>query len=147
MRRNLDKASAAMRRWRGSHRAEDRAAKRRHYALNDEAVRAANAAYAKLHPEVAQIKRHRRRIRESAVAAHFTAREWRALVARHQGRCAYCGGSGPLTVDHRIPIARGGTNAIDNILPACARCNARKHVLTDVEFRARLAAESNGESP
>lgn len=48
---------------------------------------------------------------------------------------------GPLQVDHRIPLARGGSNSIDNILPACGRCNRRKHLMTEAEFRARLAAE------
>jgi hypothetical protein len=28
-------------------------------------------------------------------------------------------------------------------LPACRRCNVRKRLLTDVEFRARLAAEEH----
>jgi len=44
-------------------------------------------------------------------------------------------------VDHRIPLARGGDNTIANILPACGRCNRRKHLMTEEEFRARLAAE------
>jgi hypothetical protein len=35
----------------------------------------------------------------------------------------------------------GGTNYIDNILPACGSCNRRKHTYTEEEFRARLAAE------
>jgi 5-methylcytosine-specific restriction endonuclease McrA len=38
-------------------------------------------------------------------------------------------------------LARGGSNAIDNILPACSACNQRKHLLTEAEFRARLARE------
>lgn len=40
-----------------------------------------------------------------------------------------------------MPLARGGSNSIDNILPACGRCNRRKHLMTEEEFRARLAAE------
>ena len=43
--------------------------------------------------------------------------------------------------DHRTPLERGGTNEIANILPACVRCNLRKHLMTEDEFRARLAAE------
>jgi hypothetical protein len=41
-------------------------------------------------------------------------------------------------------LARGGTNYIENILPACRRCNTRKRLLTEEEFRARLAAEGPG---
>jgi 5-methylcytosine-specific restriction endonuclease McrA len=42
-----------------------------------------------------------------------------------------------------VPLARGGTNFIDNILPACRGCNARKHTMTEEEFRARLALEDS----
>jgi hypothetical protein len=31
--------------------------------------------------------------------------------------------------DHRIPLGRGGSNLIANILPACRRCNRRKHLM------------------
>ena len=71
----------------------------------------------------------------------FTAQEWLALVGRHGDRCAYCGSQGPLHADHRIPVARGGSGLIENILPACVSCNLRKHTMTEEEFRARLAAE------
>ena len=71
----------------------------------------------------------------------YTAKEWLELVARYNGRCAYDGAPGPLQPDHRIPLARGGTNDIGNILPACGRCNRRKHLMTDQEFRARLDEE------
>ena len=71
----------------------------------------------------------------------FTAREWQELVALYEHACAYCGAIGPLEQDHCLPLDRGGTNWIENILPACRVCNARKHLMTEDEFRARLAAE------
>ncbi|MEK6226560.1 MAG: HNH endonuclease signature motif containing protein [Chloroflexota bacterium] len=67
--------------------------------------------------------------------------EWRALVELCDGCCAYCGERAPLEIDHRVPLARGGTDSIDNILPACGPCNRRKHAMSEEEFRARLAAE------
>jgi len=146
MRLNAEKARDAMRRWRAANREADRAAKRAYYAANNEAVRAANRAYAQSHPEVAKVRWHRRRLRLSGQPG-FTAQEWRALVETHQHRCVYCDESGPLQVEHKIPVARGGKNTIDNIVPSCARCNARKHLLTDEEFRARLRAERTGQSP
>lgn len=137
MSRNLDKAREAMRRWRERDRERDRAAKRADYARRSLAVRAANARYARGHPQVARTKRHRRRARLVSAAGSFTAAEWTALVNLYDGRCAYCGRSGPLEVEHRIPLSRGGRNSIDNILPACRTCNSRKHRLTDDEFRER----------
>jgi 5-methylcytosine-specific restriction endonuclease McrA len=83
----------------------------------------------------------RRRARALGAGPSFTAAEWTALVGAYGNRCAYDGAPGPLHADHRLPLARGGTNEIQNILPACARCNLRKHLMTEEEFRARLAAE------
>jgi 5-methylcytosine-specific restriction endonuclease McrA len=71
-----------------------------------------------------------------------TAAEWRAILRRWEHRCAYCGLPGKLEADHRIPLARGGTSAVDNIIPACPHCNRRKHTLTEAEFRLlRLTEE------
>lgn len=82
-----------------------------------------------------------RRARLRAAAGRFTPSEWLALVDEWSGLCAYCGMARPLTADHRIPLSRGGTNDIGNILPACRPCNASKGRLTEGEYRAaRIAA-------
>jgi len=60
-------------------------------------------------------------------------------VASIPGSCFYCGyHDGPLTVDHLIPRARGGTNASENRVPCCPRCNTLKGDRTDDEFIAWL---------
>jgi 5-methylcytosine-specific restriction endonuclease McrA len=46
-----------------------------------------------------------------------------------------------IEIDHRIPLTRGGSNLIDNILPACRRCNRRKGTMTEEEFRGFLQRE------
>lgn len=53
-------------------------------------------------------------------------RDWQSLIRRHNRRCAYCGERAVLTMDHVVPIARGGWHAIGNVLPACLPCNASK---------------------
>jgi len=45
--------------------------------------------------------------------------------------CQYCGACGPRTeleIDHVIPVARGGTDDIDNLKTSCFRCNRGKGV-------------------
>ena len=139
IRNNAEKAREAMRRWRKNHPDEHAAQSRERYARDPDKVRRIIEAS----PNRAAVRRAMHNRRRERVRGHpaFSAAEWMALVAEHAGRCAYCGASGLLHADHRIPVSRGGTNTIENIVPACARCNLRKHVMTEAEFRARLAAE------
>lgn len=65
-------------------------------------------------------------------------RDWRRLVRRFDGRCAYCGiKDRPLTMDHILPISRDGRHTIGNVLPACKSCNSSKRDYLLVEWRAR----------
>ncbi len=136
MRRNAEKARAAMRRWRERHPQEHLAESHAYYQRNRARVDERNMRYTREHPDVRRAIRSRRRALAAGAAGSFTAAEWRALVERHGARCAYCGGEGPLEIEHRVPLSRGGTNDISNIVPACRGCNARKHDKTDEEFRA-----------
>jgi 5-methylcytosine-specific restriction endonuclease McrA len=99
------------------------------------------------HPEVKRAREQAYRARKIAAAGSFTGAEWRALLQRWGDVCAYDGAPGPLEADHRTPLSRGGTNYIDNILPACRSCNGRKHTMTEEEFRALLAAERAALAP
>jgi 5-methylcytosine-specific restriction endonuclease McrA len=50
---------------------------------------------------------------------------WRRWV-EFDHRCAYCGASGDLQVEHVMPISQGGEHHLGNIVPACQRCNYSK---------------------
>lgn len=68
-----------------------------------------------------------RRARERQAEGFFTPAEIENLFAKQDGRCAICRCF--LTVfqrDHKIPLARGGSNWISNIQLLCKRCNLRK---------------------
>jgi 5-methylcytosine-specific restriction endonuclease McrA len=59
---------------------------------------------------------------------------WLTLLNR--GVCHYCQkkvGAKLLTMDHVIPIARGGTSTPGNLVPACQPCNQSKKLTTPVE--------------
>ncbi len=65
---------------------------------------------------------------------------WRRRCA--QGRCYYCGRkvkSSELTMDHVIPLSRGGRSVRENLVPACKECNAKKKYLTPWEWEEYLA--------
>lgn len=71
--------------------------------------------------------RHRRRSRSNDF---LRMADWRAILARQENQCKYCQRSFspevPATMDHVMPISRGGRHAADNIVAACAPCNSRK---------------------
>ena len=67
---------------------------------------------------------------------------------KSKGRCWYCGRgtrwSGPVVLEqfcvgHLVPRSAGGTDALDNLVPACRACNARKGRKSLEEFRLHEA--------
>lgn len=62
-------------------------------------------------------------------------------VLFYGGCCVYC--NGPFeSIDHAIPLSRGGTHWPANLYPACTSCNSRKRDRTYLEFKALLKEES-----
>lgn len=55
----------------------------------------------------------------------FTAAEWATMTAWFGGKCLACGAT-PVTVDHVVPLSRGGGNGIANVQTLCGRCNSSK---------------------
>jgi 5-methylcytosine-specific restriction endonuclease McrA len=70
---------------------------------------------------VQRLKKARRR---AGLKGVLTAAEWVRLIAAWGSRCAYCRAAGvKLTIDHVVPLARGGWNVVQNVVPACRYCN------------------------
>jgi 5-methylcytosine-specific restriction endonuclease McrA len=68
----------------------------------------------------------KRKRRLAGVVNDLTPAEWATIKAAWNG-CAYCGANdGPLQRDCVMAISRGGRYTIDNVVPACAACNASK---------------------
>lgn len=62
-------------------------------------------------------------------------RWWQNLIQKTA--CYYC--QKPLirdqvTMDHVVPISRGGRSTAGNLVPACKDCNERKRSLTPIEW-------------
>lgn len=75
---------------------------------------------------------HRGRLRRKKLATDptsFTLQEWNWLKDIYNHTCYGCMKKEPeikLTVDHKIPLSKGGNNALDNIQPLCWPCNRKK---------------------
>jgi 5-methylcytosine-specific restriction endonuclease McrA len=74
------------------------------------------------------------RERSKAKALRQT-RWWKQRLAR--GICHYCGRHFPtseLTMDHVIPLIRGGKTTRGNVVPVCKECNHKKKYLLPMEW-------------
>lgn len=103
-RKNLSRANAAVRRWR---------------LANPDAVR--NYIV-------------HRRARSLGASGSFTKADVVRIAERQRGRCYYCGRRRKLTIDHKVALARGGSNRPSNLVLACKPCNSRKGIKTAKEF-------------
>ena len=89
---------------------------------------------------------HVAREREKARALRKTA-WWQRRVQK--GVCAYCERAvapRELTMDHVVPVARGGRSVRGNVAPACKECNNKKKLLTPAEqlLMKPVAGDSGG---
>jgi 5-methylcytosine-specific restriction endonuclease McrA len=95
-------------------------------------------AWNKANPDKARANNHCRRMREAGVPGSHTSEEWLATLKDYGNKCFYCDKSidevGELTEDHLTPISVGGSDWIDNIVPACRSCNSSKGSKTFEEY-------------
>ena len=66
------------------------------------------------------------------------------VLKRDQFTCCYCGRSAPevmLEIDHKIPLAHGGSNTVDNLVTACRTCNQGKSDILLEDFAPPSAAQ------
>lgn len=140
-----EELAAYNRSYREANREELLAKKRQYYRQNRDRINGRNCAYRQEHlarfkeyqaewqradfranPEKYKAAAHRRRARMRANGGHFTTGQWRRLCQSFDDTCLRCGEHGHLTIDHVVPLSRGGHNGIDNIQPLCLSCNSTK---------------------
>ncbi len=69
----------------------------------------------------------------------------RAVFARDEWACQYCGSERDLTVDHVIPRSKGGSNEWENIVTCCGPCNRRK--ADRLPHQARMFPRATPQAP
>lgn len=92
--------------------------------------------------EIQVLARNRRRLR-LLNRGNFTAQEWKDKKEEFKYTCPSCLIVEPdirLTIDHIIPISKGGSNTIDNIQPLCKPCNSSKNAKTIIFAIPELAS-------
>ena len=84
--------------------------------------------------EEEDLKRERRKARELRESQW-----WKRRLSK--GKCHYCGAEGlpkDLTMDHIVPISRGGKSTRGNVVPCCKNCNNTKKQLLPMEWEEYL---------
>jgi 5-methylcytosine-specific restriction endonuclease McrA len=87
------------------------------------------ASWVEVDADPAHVRREREKARRLRASAW-----WRRRLQR--GVCAYCGEKfeeRDLTMDHVVPVARGGRSTKGNVVASCKECNTRKKLLTPAE--------------
>jgi 5-methylcytosine-specific restriction endonuclease McrA len=75
--------------------------------------------------------------REKAKARELRkSRWWQGKIS--EGRCYYCGcqtSPAKLTMDHVVPLTRGGLSTKNNLVACCKECNSKKKTMLPQEWQ------------
>jgi 5-methylcytosine-specific restriction endonuclease McrA len=128
---NPERDRQAVRRWAARHPETANANAKRRYEQNRERrieqAREWNRRNKAKRSVIMAFQNAKRRSRKQANGGRgFTKAHWRELVSRSGGLCAFCRESPASSIDHFVPLSRGGADDFANIVPACRLCNSKK---------------------
>jgi 5-methylcytosine-specific restriction endonuclease McrA len=131
---NPDEARAARARWRAANPEKVKAKDARWSAANPEKVRASHARWSAANPEKVRAWNHTKRARRLAAEGRFCAADVTRITKAQGGKCACCRNRRKLTVDHIVPLVRGGSNWPSNLQMLCKPCNSSKNARDPITF-------------
>lgn len=135
---NQDRCNLARKNWIERNPDKYLQTKRNWRARNLERAQEMVRVHARLHPEQARAKQHRRRARKKQNGIYeILPKELKRLYASN---CVFCGSNEQITADHIVPINRGGRHSIGNLQPLCFKCNSAKRDRLMVEWRRQRAS-------
>jgi 5-methylcytosine-specific restriction endonuclease McrA len=100
---------------------------------NPEKVKERGRKWSQANPEKVAKNNHNRRVMTTGSAAFLILEKEIKHVLRTP--CAKCGSLDKLSLDHVIPLARGGRHSIGNLQSLCKPCNSSKGKKTIMEWR------------
>lgn len=124
---NREKARASCRRYYRRHREAQLQRMKRWRSVKPDAAYKAVKSWRSRNKDKTAVYASNRLGRVRGAQGNFTPAQWKDCCQRYGNKCAYCGLERKLTVQHIVPVSRGGSNNIDNIAPACRPCNSRIH--------------------
>lgn len=128
--RHPGRLKAQSKKYAEKHRVKRNAEARRRRAENPEHENGIQRRWKARNKDYVNACTHKRRCRILKVEGTYTVAEWRAIKAAQSYTCRMCGRREPeikLTVDHIVPLTKGGRNDKSNLQGLCQSCNSRKH--------------------
>lgn len=113
---------------------------RRYYILNKDKIINRDRTYKQSDRGKAMIKatRQKRRALSRKLLSYLTTEQWLEKLSAFKYKCAYCGCEHDnLTVDHFVPVSKGGELSISNVIPCCPNCNSSKNKYDFFEWYPR----------
>ena len=101
-----------------------------YYASNREKELERNKKWVQSNSGYQAIRNQKRRANVLGNGGNLSLDDWRKIKEKYNFVCLCCGKREPevvLTIDHVIPVSKGGMNDVTNIQPLCLPCNSRKN--------------------
>lgn len=125
---NRERMKERSRAWAAAHPERVRECRRAWVMANSERIREYKRAYYATRGERVRTRNRLRATRKRGAEGSHTATDIRIQYENQKGKCYYCGEftGKKYSVDHVIPLSRGGSNDPSNLVIACPSCNSAK---------------------
>ena len=140
---NADAVREANKRWRQANRKRVQNNQKAWREANPERNQAIKKRWRDTNRDKLAAKERNRRARKASSEGSHTAADIASLYTRQAGLCMACRADFTQVefhVDHIVPLARGGSNGVENLQLLCAPCNIAKGARDFEEFMAERDA-------
>ena len=135
---NTEKHRKSTSQWYKANKDRKRECDRLNYQKNPRKVLDRNQRWREANLDKFRASNHRRRVHKlNNISEPY---DFKAICIHYDNRCVRCGEEKPLTVDHILPVSKGGPDIAENIQPLCKSCNSSKGI-QHIDYRPDVGPE------